>query len=135
MFTITRFRMMVVLMLAPCGFVVAHHGTSGFYDEHTKVRVEGVVKEFSWRNPHSGLYVIAKDANGKEVTYSLEMGSPSSLARAGYTRRTLKPGDKVVLEIRPAFANPLAGELISSDVWVNGKRVSTMISAQGKGEE
>jgi Family of unknown function (DUF6152) len=126
------FRIMAVLLLAPAGFVAAHHGTAGFYDEHKKVKVEGVVKEFHWRNPHSGLFVVGKDSNGNEGTFALEMGSPSSLARAGYTRRTVKPGDKVVAEVRPAHTNPLAGELISSDLWVNGKRVSTMISDQGK---
>jgi hypothetical protein len=117
-------RMIVVSLLAPCGLAVAHHGTGGFYDENAKVRIEGVVKEFHWRNPHSGLFVVAKDAKGNEVTYALEMGSPSSLARAGFTRRSFQPGDRVVAEIRPSHVNPTAGELISTDVWVNGKRVA-----------
>ncbi len=124
-----------IVLLASWQLAAAHHGTGGFYDEKVKVRVEGVVKEFHWRNPHSGLFVVAKDAKGKEVTYALEMGSPNSLARAGYTRRTFKPGDKVVVEIRPSHVNPTAGELISSDVWVNGKRVSTSIVDQKAGKE
>ena len=35
----------------------AHHGVAGFYDPKKLVKIEGVVKEFSWRNPHSGLLV------------------------------------------------------------------------------
>ena len=124
-----------ILLLASWGLAAAHHGTGGFYDEKLKVRVEGVVQEFHWRNPHSGLFVVAKNAQGKEVTYALEMGSPNSLARAGYTRRTFKPGDHVVVEFRPSHVNPTAGELVSSDVWVNGKRVSTAIVDQSAGNE
>jgi hypothetical protein len=124
-----------LLLFSLWGLAAAHHGTGGFYDEKVKVRVEGVVKEFHWRNPHSGLFVIGKDPQGKEVTYALEMGSPNSLARAGYTRRTFKPGDHVVVEIRPSHVNPTAGELISSDVWVNGKRVSTTVIEQGAKSE
>lgn len=132
MFKAIKFRMVAGLALASWGIAAAHHGTAGFYDEHKKIKIEGVVKEFHWRNPHSGLFVVGKDAAGNEGTFALEMGSPSSLARAGYTRRTVKPGDKVVAEIRPAFTNPFAGELISSDLWVNGKRISTMIADQVK---
>ena len=126
---------LTVLSLALGGIAAAHHGTGGFYDEKIKVKVEGTVTEFHWRNPHSGLFVEAKDASGKTVTYALEMGSPNSLARAGYTRRTFKPGDHVVVEIRPSHVNPLAGELVSSDVWVNGKRVSTTVIDQGAKKE
>ncbi len=135
MFKTTSFRMMTVLLLAPCGFAAAHHGTGGFYDEHSKVRVEGVVKEFHWRNPHSGLFVIARDTQGKEVTYALEMGSPNSLARVGFNRRTFQPGDKVTVEFFPSHVNPSAGELISSNVWVNGKRVSTAVASANEAKE
>ena len=128
-------RTIALLLLVASGLAAAHHGTGGFYDEKVKVKVEGVVKEFHWRNPHSGLFVVAKDKSGKEITYALEMGSPNSLARAGYTRRTFKPGDHVVVEIRPSHVNPTAGELISSDVWVNGKRVSSSVADQGAKKE
>lgn len=123
------------VLLASSALAAAHHGTGGFYDEKAKVRIEGVVTEFHWRNPHSGLFVLARDAQGKEITYALEMGSPNSLARAGYTRRTFKPGDHVVADIRPSHVNPAAGELVSSDVWVNGKRVSTAVIDQNAAKE
>jgi hypothetical protein len=135
MFKITEFSLMAFTLLAPFGFAAAHHGTGGFYDEKMKVKVDGVVKEFHWRNPHSGLFVTAADGKGKEITYALEMGSPNSLARAGFTRRTFQPGDKVTVEFFPSHVNPSAGELISSNVWVNGKRVSTTIATTNDAKE
>jgi len=117
--------LVVVAMVTPGGLLLAHHGVAGFYDQKKVVTVEGVVSQFDWRNPHCGLFVSARDAAGKEVTYALEMGSPGSLARQGFKRSSIKPGDKVVAPFHPSFTNPLAGELESRDVVVNGKAVVT----------
>src|SRR5690242_19199663 len=97
----------VLALLAPCGLLFAHHGTAGFYDQTRKIRIEGVAKQFAWRNPHCGLFLVGKDATGSEVTYVLEMGSPNTLARMGYTRLSIKPGDKVVAQVHVSFSNPL----------------------------
>jgi hypothetical protein len=104
--------------------LLAHHGTAGYYDQSTKVRIEGVAKQFAWRNPHSGLLLVTKDAEGKEVTLVLEMGSPNTLARMGFNRLSIKPGDKVVVQVHVARSNPLAGEAEARFIEVNGKRVA-----------
>lgn len=111
------------VLLVPCGSVFAHHGTAGYYDQSKLVKVEGVVKEFHWRNPHSGLFVLGKDDSGNEVTYSLEMGSPAVLAKFGFSRKTFKAGDHVVLEMHPSYGSPAAGELFSGKVWLNGNPI------------
>ena len=115
----------VLALLAPCGLLFAHHGTAGFYDQTRKIRIEGVAKQFAWRNPHCGLFLISKDAAGNEVTYVLEMGSPNTLGRMGFTRNSIKPGDKVVAEVHVSFTNPAAGEAEARFVEVNGKLVAT----------
>ena len=112
-------------VLLPAEFVFAHHGTAGFYDQKKKVRIEGVATQFMWRNPHCGLLLQGKDASGKPVTYTLEMGSPNTLARMGYNRLSIKPGDKVVVQAHIAYANPLAGEAEGRYIEVNGKQVAT----------
>lgn len=110
------------VMAAPA---LAHHGTSGSYDDNKTVTVDGVVKEFRWRNPHSALFVVAKDAAGKEQTYAIEMGSPNALSRSGMIRTSIKPGDKVVVEMHPSFTNPINGYTLggSLKMTVNGKPV------------
>jgi hypothetical protein len=122
----TRLRTLALLaLLMPGAAALAHHGTAGFYDKTKLIAVQGVVREFRWRNPHSGLFIVARDAAGNEVTYSLEMGSPNSLAKVGFSRKTFKPGDRVDARMHPAFANPLAGEVNSREVTVNGKPIHT----------
>jgi hypothetical protein len=40
-------------MLAGGAQLVAHHSFTAAYDSTKRVTIEGVVKEFVWRNPHS----------------------------------------------------------------------------------
>jgi hypothetical protein len=104
--------------------VFAHHGTAGSYDQTKAVKVQGTVKEFRWRNPHCALYIDGKDAAGHDVTYTLEMGSPNTLVKFGYTRTSFKPGDVTVMEMHPAFTNPASGEALSRHVTINGKELN-----------
>ncbi len=115
----------ILALLAPADFALAHHGTAGFYDQKKKVRVEGVARQFMWRNPHCGLLLEVKDASGQLLTYTLEMGSPNTLARMGYNRLSIKAGDKVVVQAHIAYSNPLAGEAEGRYIEVNGKQVAT----------
>ena len=108
----------------------AHHGTAGSYDQNKVVKLNGTVKEFRWRNPHSALFVEAKDGAGKAQLYTLEMGSPNTLVKFGYTRETFKPGDSLVVEMHPSFTNPTSGEALSREVVVNGRSIKQAGTAE-----
>ncbi len=90
------------LVLAGTGRLVAHHSFGATYDSSQKVQIEGVVKEFVWRNPHSFLRVDVTDKDGATKTWALEWGSINQLASANLTRTTLRPGDKLVISGEPA---------------------------------
>jgi hypothetical protein len=75
----------------------AHHGDAGRYDENL-VTLNGTVVELQMINPHSIIVLDVPDASGKVVRWQAEMGGPNALARAfGWTRNTLKAGDKITL--------------------------------------
>src|SRR3990167_2782430 len=78
--------------------VVAHHGFDTEYDANKKVRLEGVVKQVSWTNPHMRVYIDVADGSGKVTTWNMEMTSPNSVQRQGWGRTSLLPGEKVVFE-------------------------------------
>ncbi len=90
------------LVLAGTGRAVAHHSFGATYDSSKKVQIEGVVKEFVWRNPHSFLRVDVTEKDGVTKTWALEWGSINQLASANLTRTTLRPGDKLVISGEPA---------------------------------
>lgn len=82
--------------------VLAHHSFTATYDSSTKVEIEGVVKEFVWRNPHSFMRIDVTDKSGETKTWALEWGSTNDLTQAQITRTTLKPGDKIIVTGEPA---------------------------------
>ena len=86
------------VLLGSAGVVYAHHSFTAAYDNTKRVEVEGVVKEFIWRNPHSFLRIDVTDKSGKVETWSLEWGSSSQLSAAKYpvTRTSIKAGDRIV---------------------------------------
>ena len=89
-----------VLLLGTSG-TFAHHSTAMFDMMHT-VTVTGTVKEFDWTNPHTFIWMDVMNAStGTSETWSVEGMSPNYLSRNGWTRHTLKPGDKIGMEIHP----------------------------------
>ena len=74
---------------------VAHHAEAAQFDQSKPVEVSGVVSKVEWANPHIWFYVDVKDDQGKITTWGFSGGAPGMLARRGFTKNTLKPGDVV----------------------------------------
>ncbi len=83
-------------LLILCGQLSAHHGSSN-YDMSKSVSVKGTVTEFSFINPHSAIHLEAKDDKGNVEQWLIEADSPNNLARAGWNRDSIKPGDLVTI--------------------------------------
>jgi hypothetical protein len=109
----------VVLSVLLVNTASAHHSFAMF-DNKTEKTVSGTVKELQWTNPHIWVQVINRDpATGKDVEWSIEGGSPNNLARKGWSRNSMKVGDKVVVVIHPLKNGENGGSLVK--VTVNGQ--------------
>ena len=73
----------------------AHHSIAAVYDSARQQRLEGVVAEFQFVNPHP-FVIVTVQADGAEATWRLEMDNRFELAGVGMSEATLKPGDRVV---------------------------------------
>ena len=71
----------------------AHHGDAGRYEETITV-LEGKVVDLQLVDPHS-IIVFDVDTNGKTVRWQAELNGRAGLSRLGWTRNTVKPGDKI----------------------------------------
>ena len=81
--------------------VLAHHGTALW--SNNEVTLKGTVVQYVWRNPHVLIEWAVKDDKGNAVQWTGELASPESLmADGGMTKDTLKPGDEVIMYVRPA---------------------------------
>ena len=80
-----------------------HHGTSAF-DGDTELRLEGVITEFEYRNPHSFVYLRTTDSSGNPVDIAIE-AQGSSVRPHGVTPDSLAPGDRVTAVVNPSRRN------------------------------
>ena len=83
----------------------AHHSQSE-YDLRSKVEVEGAVTKVEWRSPHAWIYVDVINDKGERVNWSFELPSPVTLMRRGWSRDSLKPGDRITVSGAPARNYP-----------------------------
>src|ERR1700748_3969266 len=74
----------------------AHHSVGAEFDLSKKIVLEGRVTRIEWMNPHVYLYVDVK-ADGKTANWACETAGPNTLARQGWSRMSLKIGDRVTV--------------------------------------
>ena len=95
----TGARLLLAATALVAGAAAAHHSTAMF-DMNKDVVLTGTIKEFQWTNPHT--WVVLTVPNGAATDeYGIEGMSPNYLARNGWDKHTLRPGDKVVMTIHP----------------------------------
>jgi|TARA_B100001250_G_scaffold325059_1_gene288740 hypothetical protein len=99
----------------------AHHSDAG-YDEENIVSFNGVVTEFSWRQPHAYI-TIETIENGVVVPWEIQMGAPNVLQRRGWNSQSLSIGDEVFFR-----GNPMIGKQYAKILSIeksNGDPVAT----------
>ena len=73
----------------------AHHGTAAF-DTSKEITVKGTVTELIFSNPHVQIHWDVK-TQGETEQWQGELTAPTKLARAGWTKSSLKPGDQITV--------------------------------------
>jgi len=100
-----KHRTVVLLVMMAVAFAGgqawAHHSSTSVYIQGKPMKIEGTLKEFIWRNPHSFIKVDAPDDKGVMQTWVIEGAAPTQLSESGMTRSTLRPGDHLVVTGKP----------------------------------
>jgi hypothetical protein len=94
--------MAMIAFLASGLPALAHHAFSNEFDESKPITLEGVVTRIDWENPHVHYFVDVTQSDGTVVNWACETGGPNRLAKRGWLRDSLKPGDKVTVHAFPA---------------------------------
>jgi hypothetical protein len=117
--TLTRIAAVAGATLVVAPDAQAHHSYAMFDMQATKT-ITGTVKDFEWTNPHTWLWVYVTNASGAQEQWGIEGMSPNFLGRRGWSRSTLKPGDKVTLDSHPLRTGERGGSFVSATL-PNGK--------------
>jgi hypothetical protein len=94
------------LFLAP--LAEAHHSNSAFYVDKV-ITIKGVVKDFKWANPHVWIIMTVDDGKGNKVDWKVEGRPPGILGRAGWTPKSLQPGETITVDLSPAKDDTASG--------------------------
>jgi hypothetical protein len=103
---------------------IAHHSYAAFDMTAQKV-IEGTVKKVDWTNPHMWVWIDVPNDKGGTDTWGVEGMSPNFLERRGWSRNTLKAGDKLSVTIRPMKDGQKGGS------WVTAKRPNGEVLSMG----
>jgi hypothetical protein len=91
----------IAMILAAGGATVAAHHSFAPFDMSAEKTITGTVSRFEWTNPHTWIWVDVPNDKGGVDRWGVEGMSPNYLARRGWTRSTVKPGDTITIVVRP----------------------------------
>lgn len=78
----------------------AHHGRASYSNE--RIQLQATVTEFKFINPHVQIYFDVTNQAGEIEHWQGELTAPNKLARAGWTKSTFVPGDRLTISGRAA---------------------------------
>lgn len=73
----------------------AHHSFSATFQEGAKITREGVVTDFSFRNPHILVYFDVTNEDGSVTGWVSEGAAATLMRRRGWSRNSLEAGDVI----------------------------------------
>ena len=124
----------VVMLAAMAGAaapVWAHHSFA-MYEPTKTLTLKGTVKTFQWTNPHCVIWIVVQpEGGGAPQEWSIETTSPGVLTRDGWTRQSIKPGDRVSVTFSPLRDGSRGGGLNSVTLLDTGQK---LVAGFGKEE-
>ncbi|MET0287137.1 MAG: DUF6152 family protein [Polyangiales bacterium] len=115
-----------LLVLLVCSSASAHHSFA-MYDSAQLIHIKGTVKSFQWTNPHVMVWVVKDEPAGEVWTIELPT-SPGNLARTGWSKHSLKPGDPIDVEVNPLRDGQHAGSFKKATLTETGEVLTAAIA-------
>jgi Family of unknown function (DUF6152) len=121
----TRFSQIILLaaLIGAASSAWAHHSFA-MYEPTKTLTLKGTVKTFQWTNPHVVIWIVVQpEEGGAPQEWSIETTSPGVLTRGGWTRQSIKPGDRVSVTFSPLRDGSHGGGLNSVTLLDTGQKL------------
>ena len=119
-----HFGLAAAVAVVAAGVPAQAHHSFAMFDLQKQVTVSGTVRQFQWTNPHAYIQLVAKDASGNDVEWSMEMGAPMYLYARGWRPGTLKAGQRITVTLNP-LRNGRPGGVVRDVTTADGKAIGT----------
>ena len=96
----TKFLFLLTTAFLLSASALAHHGRAVYSTD--VITLEATVTEFRFVNPHVQVYFDITTEAGEIEQWQGELTAPNKLARGGWTKNTLQPGDQIRITGRAA---------------------------------
>jgi hypothetical protein len=100
-------------LLLPGAVPVQAHHSFALFDFEKAVMLEGTVKRFEWTNPHSWIFLDVVNDNRQVEEWAIELPAAGALARDGWNKNYVKPGERLSVRINPLKNGGKGGSLAS----------------------
>src|SRR5215469_14986340 len=120
---VVPFFVTILGLLTICAPIFAHHGTAGVFDHDHRITTKATVTQYIWANPHVQIHFTLKNDKGEEETWGVETASPGNMLANGWTKKTFKPGDELLVSFIPAKADRHFGTCPQFVFVADGKRL------------
>ena len=107
---------LVIAALAMAGTTLSAHHSFAAFDMTKEQTITGVVSRFDWTNPHTFIWVDVTSDKGVTESWAIEGMSPNYLGRRGWSKNSVKPGDKITVSIRPLKEGKTGGMFIRAQI-------------------
>lgn len=110
----------------------AHHKFMSEYDQNKPLTLTGTVANVEWSDPHVYVQLNVVNSSGVTEQWRLEGASSQFLTANGWSRNSLKAGDKITAE---AFASSSKANMASTRAVTlpDGRKVSMSDAAEDGG--
>ena len=76
----------------------AHHSFAAEFDANQPVTLKGTVVKMDWVNPHTWIHLDVKNPDGSVTRWMIEGGTPNTLVRRGFTKKSLEAGTEITIQ-------------------------------------
>lgn len=114
-------------LAAPVAVSAQDSAVATDFDTARTVTLAGTVSSFDWSDPNCKMTLLVSLPNGNQIAWDLELAAPDELKARGWRASSVKPGNKIQLEINPSLDGSTSGYVLTAKKG-NGKPIGKSLN-------